>query len=311
MRIATYNDARIGVVGKDDTIVDIGDLLQQYDPLGPEDLLPDLITHFEDLQSELESRAAAGSGTPLSQVRLRSPITRPTKIVCLIGNYREGTDRPIQILDIFFKSPEGIVGDGDTVILPPHQASIFHHEAELALVIGREAKDLSESEAMDAIFGYTVYNDVSARGLGRSGINSFLGKSFDTFAGFGPWIVTKDEIPDPYNLHISVDVNGERRQDYSTSDIERPIHELMTYISSVTTLHPGDVICCGTNHQGLGSMQDGDAVVTSVSGIGSFTLHVRDDHKREWQRGIDEEMAARVRATGQQPAPQGTGGASA
>jgi uncharacterized UBP type Zn finger protein len=76
MRIATYNDARIGVVGKDDTIVDIGDLLQQYDPLGPEDLLPDLITHFEDLQSELESRAAAGSGTPLSQVRLPLPDRR-------------------------------------------------------------------------------------------------------------------------------------------------------------------------------------------------------------------------------------------
>lgn len=298
MRIATFDDQRMGVVAKDGTMVDITDLLQQYDPLGPEDLLPDLITHYGDLKAELEKRSAAGGGKPLDQVKLQSPVTRPTKIICLIGNYREGTDRPMQILDIFFKSQEGIVGDGDTVVLPPHQADIFHHEAEIAVVIGRTAKDLSESAAMDAIFGYTGYNDVSARGLGRKGINSFLGKSFDTFAGFGPWIVTADEIPDPQKLHITVDVNGERRQDYSTSDMERPIKELMTYISSVTTLNPGDVICCGTNHQGLGSMQEGDDVTTTVEGIGGFTLHTKDEHERAWQRGVDEEMARRVRETG-------------
>ena len=298
MRIATFDDQRMGVVANDETMVDITDLLQQYDPLGPEDLVPDLITHFGDLKGELESRAAAGGGKPLTEVKLQSPLTRPSKIVCLIGNYREGTDRPIQILDIFFKSQEGIVGDGDTSVLPPHQADIFHHEAEIAVVIGREAKDLDESEAMDTIFGYTAYNDVSARGLGRKGINSFLGKSFDTFAGFGPWIVTADEIPDPQNLHITVDVNGERRQDYQTSDMERPIKELVTYISSVMTLNPGDVICCGTNHQGLGSMQDDDDVTTTVSSIGSFTLHTKDEHERAWQRGIDEAMARRVRETG-------------
>lgn len=298
MRIATFGDGKIGVIGDDDTVVDVSDLMQQYEPLGPEDLLPDLITHFADIKLELKSRAGSGGGVPVEQAQLHSPLTRPSKIVCLIGNYREGTDRPIQILDIFFKSPEGISGHGDTVVLPPHQADIFHHEAEIAVVIGREARDLSDSEAMDAIFGYTVYNDVSARGLGRKGINSFLGKSFDTFAGFGPWIVTADEIPDPQALSVTVDVNGERRQDYSTSDMERPIKELMTYLSSIMTLHPGDVICCGTNHQGLGSMQDGDDVVTTVSGIGSFMLHTRDEHERAWQRGIDEEMARRVRDTG-------------
>jgi 2-keto-4-pentenoate hydratase/2-oxohepta-3-ene-1,7-dioic acid hydratase in catechol pathway len=224
-----------------------------------------------------------------------------------MGNYREGTDRPLQILDLFFKSPEEISGPGDTVVLPPHQANIFHHEGEIAVVIGREAKDLSATEAMDAVFGYVAYNDISARGLGRTGINSFLGKSFDTFAAFGPWIVTKDEIPDPQSLSITVDVNGERRQDYSTSDMERPVPELLTYISSVTTLHPGDVICCGTNHQGLGSVQDGDAVVTTVSGIGSFTLNVRDEHERAWQRGIDREAGERVKASAQHPVAQAHG----
>ena len=315
MRVAAFDRDRIGVIGNDETVVDVTDLLKCYDPLGPEALLPDLIAHFADLRPELARRVAAGGGVPVAEARLRSPLTRPSKIVCLVGNYREGTDRPVQILDLFFKSPEGISGPGDTVVLPPHQASIFHHEAELAVVIGREAKDLAEAEALDAVFGYVVYNDVSARGLGRAGINSFLGKSFDTFAAFGPWIVTKDEVPDPQALHVTVDVNGERRQDYSTADMERPVQELLTYISSVMTLHPGDVICCGTNHQGLGAMQDGDAVVTAISGIGAFTIHVRDEHERAWTRGVDREMAERVKAMAQHPAAQtaaqaGSGGSA-
>jgi 2-keto-4-pentenoate hydratase/2-oxohepta-3-ene-1,7-dioic acid hydratase in catechol pathway len=303
MRIAMFDEGRIGVVAHDQTLVAVNDLLEPFEPLGPEDLLPDLISHFAVLRPELERRSAAGGGRALTQARLRSPLARPSKIVCLIGNYREGTDRPIQILDIFFKSPEGISGDGDTVTLPPHDASIFHHEAELAVVIGRETKDVAQDAALKSVFGYTGYNDVSARGIGREGIASFLGKSFDTFAGFGPWIVTADEIPDPQQLHVTVDVNGERRQDYGTTDMERPVSELIAYISSVTTLHPGDVICCGTNHQGLGSMQQGDAVTTTVQGIGSFTLHVEDPQGRAWQRGVDLAMAQRVKDMAQNPAP--------
>lgn len=311
MRIVVFDDQRIGIVGNDETVVDITDLLDRYQPLGPEMLLPDLITHFDELKSELAQRAATGGGKALDAVQLHSPLIRPSKIICLMGNYREGTDRPLQVLDLFFKSPEMISGPGDTVVLPPHQANIFHHEAEIAVVIGRDAKNLSDAEAMDAVFGYVVFNDISARGLGRSGINSFLGKSFDTFACFGPWVVTKDEVPDPQTLHVTVDVNGERRQDYFTSDMERPIHELMTYISSVTTLRPGDVICCGTNHQGLGAVQDGDEMVTSVSGIGSFTVRIQDEHERAWQRGIDRETAERVIRDAKHPVAQQGGGSGA
>lgn len=304
MRIAAFDGGKPGIVAADDTVVDISDLLRQYDPLGPEDHLPDLITHFDELRPELERRAAEGGGKPLADVKLDAPVGRPSKIICLMGNYREFTDRPLQKLDLFFKSPESVSGDGDTVVLPPHQADIFHHEAEIAVVVGKESKDLTQDTALDAVFGYTGFNDVSARGLGRSDINSFLGKSFDTFGGFGPWIVTKDDLPDPQNLHITVDVGGELRQDYSTSDMERPITELMTYISAVTTLRPGDVICCGTNHQGLGSMQDGDAVTTTVEGIGAFTLHVKDEHQRAWQRGVDKATAERVKAQAVHPVEQ-------
>ena len=308
MRIAAFDDGKMGVVAGDETVVDVSDLLQAFEPLGPEDLLPDLITHFAQLRPELERRVAGGGGVPLAEARLQSPLTRPSKIICLMGNYREGTDRPLQILDLFFKSPESITGPGGTIVVPPHQAKIFHHEGELAVVIGQVAKDLSADEAMDAVFGYVAFNDISARGLGREGINSFLGKSFDTFGLFGPWIVTKDEIPDPQSLHVTVDVNGERRQDYFTSDMERPVAELLTYISSVTTLRPGDVICCGTNHQGLGSVQDGDEVVTTVSGIGSFAVTVLDEHEREWARGIDREAGARVIAAAQHPVAGAAGG---
>ena len=302
MRIAMYNDNQIGLVADDETVIDIGDLLEQYEPPGPEFLLPDLIQHWAELSPELARRAAGGGGVDVGDVQLRSPLVRPSKIVCLIGNYREGTDRPLQILDIFFKSPEAIIGDGDEVVLPPHDVSIFHHEAELAVVIGQEAEGVSREAAMDHIFGYTVFNDVSARGIGREGSASFLGKSFDTFAAFGPWISTPDEIKDLYNLRITVEDEGELRQDYNTSDIERPIDELISYISSVTTLHPGDVICCGTNHQGLGAMQDGDRVTTAIDEIGEFTVTVRDPQKRSWERGIDQEMAERVKAMAQNPA---------
>jgi hypothetical protein len=108
---------------------------------------------------------------------------------------------------------------------------------------------------------------------------------------------------------VTVVDNGQLRQDYNTSDMERPIDELISYISAVTPLHPGDVICCGTNHQGLGAMQDGDSVVTAIDGIGGFTLHVSDPLKREWERGIDQAMAQQVIAMAQQPA-SGQGGAS-
>src|SRR5688572_18318149 len=103
MRIAGFDDGRIGIVAHDETVVDIGDLLDRYEPLGPDDLLPVLITRFGELRAELDRRAAVGGGMALQEVRLRSPLSRPSKIVCLMGNYREGTDRPLQILDLFFK----------------------------------------------------------------------------------------------------------------------------------------------------------------------------------------------------------------
>ena len=124
---------------------------------------------------------------------------------------------------------------------------------------------------------------------------SRIGKSFDTFTPLGPAIVTTDEVPDPQSLRVTLSVNGELRQDYSTSDMEYSVVEILAFISSYMTLVPGDVIMCGTNHQGLGALQDGDHVVMTIERIGTLEVTVRDSLKREWPRGIDQEIAARAR----------------
>ena len=191
-------------------------------------------------------------------------MPRPPKLIAAFGNYREGSERERQIQDMFLESPDSVIGPNGTVVLPNHPGTIFHHEAELALVVGRRAKDLPADErALEALAGYTCAIDVSARGLGRIG-PSRIGKSFDTFTPLGPAIVTVDEVPDPQNLHVTLTVNGEQRQDYSTSDMEYSVVEVLAFISSYMTLVPGDVIMCGTNHQGLGALQDGDRVEMTI-----------------------------------------------
>jgi 2-keto-4-pentenoate hydratase/2-oxohepta-3-ene-1,7-dioic acid hydratase in catechol pathway len=199
---------------------------------------------------------------------------------------------------MFLESPDSVIGPGGTVVLPNHPATIFHHEAELGLIVGQRAKDLPADErAIEALAGYTCAIDVSGRGIGRIG-PSRIGKSFDTFTPLGPTIVTTDEVPDPQNLRVTLSVNGETRQDYATSDMEYNVPEILAFISAVMTLVPGDVIMCGTNHQGLGALQDGDQVEMTIEGIGTLDVAVRDAQKREWPSGIDQEMAARQRAVG-------------
>jgi 2-keto-4-pentenoate hydratase/2-oxohepta-3-ene-1,7-dioic acid hydratase in catechol pathway len=139
--------------------------------------------------------------------------------------------------------------------------------------------------------------DISARGIGRIG-PSRIGKSFDSFTPLGPAIVTPDEVPDPQNLQVTLTVNGEQRQSYSTADMEYSVVEILSFISGYMTLVPGDVILCGTQHQGLGAIQDGDRVEMTIEGVGSLAVDVSDPLKREWSRGVDEEMAARQRAVG-------------
>jgi 2-keto-4-pentenoate hydratase/2-oxohepta-3-ene-1,7-dioic acid hydratase in catechol pathway len=225
-------------------------------------------------------------------LRLRAPVPRPQKIVCAARNYQEfGVHKNVDI-EFFLKSPEAILEPGGTVQLPPHKANIFHHEAELALVIGKTAKNVKAADALDYVFGYLPFVDVSARGL-YGGF--FIGKSFDTFAPLGPAIVTADEVSDPQAIKIALDVNGEERQRFGTDDMANTTAKLIEHASSITTLRPGDVLCTGTNHQGLGALQDGDRVSLRIEDWPALEFSVSDPEKRSWPRGIDQATAERAR----------------
>jgi 2-keto-4-pentenoate hydratase/2-oxohepta-3-ene-1,7-dioic acid hydratase in catechol pathway len=295
MRLVLTRDDRIGVLRNGD-MVDVSEAFADLRYRTAADRMPRVIGAFAERRAQVEDLAARGEAVPLPD--LQAPVPRPPKLIAAFGNYREGSDRERQVQDMFLESPDSVIGPNGTVILPNHPFTIAHHEAELALVVGRQAKDLPADErALEALIGYTCAIDVSARGLGRIG-PSRIGKSFDTFTPLGPAIVTVDEVPDPQDLRVTLTVNGELRQDYSTSDMEYSVVDVLAFISSYMTLIPGDVIMCGTNHQGLGALQDGDRAEISIDGLGTLAVSVRDPQRREWPRGIDQEMAERLRAVG-------------
>jgi 2-keto-4-pentenoate hydratase/2-oxohepta-3-ene-1,7-dioic acid hydratase in catechol pathway len=295
MRLVLTSDDRIGVE-RDGGVVDVSAAFEDIRYRTARDRMPRVLSVFLDRRSQIEELAASGQPSQVSG--LQAPVPLPPKLIACFGNYMEGSQRERQTQDMFLESPDSVIGPGGTVILPNHPAKIFHHEAELGLVIGRRAKDLPADErALDALAGYTCGIDVSARGMGRMG-PSRMGKSFDTFTPIGPAIVTTDEVPDPQNLRVTMKVNGELRQDYSTSDMEYSVVEVLSFITGYMTLVPGDVIICGTNHQGLGAMQDGDQLEMEIEKVGKLNVNVVDPQKREWERGIDQEMADRVRAAG-------------
>jgi len=295
MKIATFgDDFRVGIV-RDDVIVDATSALGELANLDPEDRVIGLISEFESVRTALETLGRDSDGVPMSSVRLRAPIPRPRKVMCCFGNYKEFTERERAAQDMFMQSPESVIGLGDTVTLPPHKAIAYQHEAELVIVIGQQISNVTPPQARSAIFGYTCGCDVSGRGLGKVGQNSRMGKAFPGFKPLGPWIVTADEIPDPHELGIRLSVSGELRQVYTTDDMEYRVPEVVSFASGYTTLLPGDVIYCGTNHQGLGPVQDGDQVSMEIDRIGRLEFNVVDPLKRTWAREIDPVMAARAR----------------
>jgi 2-keto-4-pentenoate hydratase/2-oxohepta-3-ene-1,7-dioic acid hydratase in catechol pathway len=298
MRLVFFDDYRLGIV-QGDRVADATAALGDISGVAPQDRLLMIISGWAELRPQIERVAQAAPSRPLKGMRLRAPVPRPSKIVCAARNYMEnGVHRSVPI-EFFLKSSEAILEPAGTVELPPQQATIFHHEAELALVIGRTARRVKAAEALDYVFGYLPFVDVSARGL-YGGF--FIGKSFDTFAPLGPAIVTADEVPDPQRLSIELDVNGEARQRFATDDMANTTAALIEHASSITTLRPGDVLATGTNHQGLGALQDGDRVSLRIqdrSGTGdgwpALEFSVSDPEKRSWPRGVDEATAERAR----------------
>src|ERR671918_1392147 len=292
MKLVFVNEFRLGVI-REDRVVDVMEALEGIYFRKPQDIIEEVIIRWEELQAKIAAAIRGKEGVPLANVRLRPPVPKPPKLICAAVNYLEFGQREPAVLDAFLKSPTAVIGNGDICELPAAPATVFHHEPELALVIGKTATKVSQEEAMSYVFGYCNFLDMSARGLrGAVGNSFFLGKCWDTFAPMGPALVTADEIADPQNLRIRLWNNDEPRHDFPTSDMAHPIRELIAEFSKITTLEPGDVIATGVNHQQIGAVQDGDRIRMEIEGFGPpLVIQIRDPLKREWPRGIDTDMA--------------------
>ncbi|MGH2588770.1 MAG: fumarylacetoacetate hydrolase family protein [Dehalococcoidia bacterium] len=284
MRLLFFDDFKLGVLNGD-TVVDVSAVVDGIPHTGPHDLINGLIERFGEYRERLEQAAAGGQGVPLSGLRIRPPLPKPTNIVCMAVNYMEdGTRTEPAPINAFHKSPGAVIGDGETMVLPDAPATIFEGEAELAVVIGRRASHVAEAEAMAYVFGYLNFIDGSARGLPPSANSFYQMKSRDTFAPLGPVLVTADEVPDPHALQVRLWVNGTLKQDFNTSDMAHKIPRCIAWISAIHALEPGDVIATGTNHRGLSAFQDGDQVELETEGLGRLRINVRDDLHRTWDR---------------------------
>lgn len=281
MRLALIDDYHPAVIVAD-TSVDVSGILPEVMQMPGELRLAELIAHWPSYASRL---CDLGVGTPIAEVRLRAPLPRPAKLLCAMLSFREGMEETVVKPAFFLKSSSSVIGPGDVVELPPVDAPVFHHEAELAVVIGRRAKAVSAEEAMDYVFGYTCFMDISARGL-ASGVG-FEDKSYDTFGPMGPWIVTADEIADPLALQVRLWADDQPRHDYPMRDLGNPIAAMIAHASSIATLEPGDVLTMGVNHQGLGPIQDGETLRIAIEPIGGFEVTVADPLGRRWEKAID------------------------
>jgi len=247
---------------------------------------PDLLTLIRGGPEALAAardwlgKAQESAWEPLKSVRLLAPILKPPKVICIGLNYRdhaEETNMPLpQAPTVFAKFPTAVIGPGDSIVLPKASTKP-DYEAELAFVIGTGGRYLSTSEWRRHVFGYTAFHDVSARDFQMATSQWMMGKTFDTFAPMGPWIVTDDEIADPHELDISLSLNGALMQNSNTRNLIFRIPDLIGHLSSVFTLEPGDVVATGTP-AGVGFtrkppvlLKPGDEVVVRIEGIGELS----------------------------------------
>lgn len=220
----------------------------------------------------------SGESTPRASARLLAPVT-PSKIVCIGRNYRAhaaelGNEVPVEPM-LFLKPPSSVIGPDDVIVLP-RQSKRVEHEAELGVVIGSRCRNVSEADALRAVFGYTCVNDVSARDLQKKDGQWARAKGSDTFCPVGPVVVAG---LDPSALAVRCRVRGEPRQDGNTRDMVHSVARILSYISEVMTLEPGDVVSTGTP-EGTSALTDGSTVEVDIEGIGVLRNLVRDGEGR-------------------------------
>lgn len=286
MRICRFDEDRLGLVEGSD-VLDVSDALaaipQQKWPYRHGDAL---IAHLPAVLEKAKALAPRAARAPLTAVRLRPPVANPSKIVNAPINYQAHIDeakrdqgiahgREIKTIadwGLFLKSPSSLAGAGDGIKLRfPQRRN--DHEVELAVVIGREANRVDRARALDYVCGYSIGLDMTLRG---PELPSFR-KSIDTYSVLAPWLVTRDEVPDPGNLELWLTVNGEPRQRSNTSRMVYDVPRLIEYATSFYTLYPGDLIFSGTP-EGVGPVKPGDEIRAGIQRIGEFTVRVAPDY---------------------------------
>jgi len=247
--------------------------------------IPDLLSVLQGGPEALKvievllAKPPADSVSLLSDVKLCAPIPKPTKIVCVGLNYRDhAIESKMEIPSrptIFSKYNNTVIGPDDNIVIP-NNTQKPDYEAEFAFVIGKGGRHIKADDWPEHVFGYMNLNDVSARDVQLAVSQWVMGKTFDTFAPMGPYLVTADEIEDPHNLNISLTLNGETVQNSNTKELIFKIPDLIEFLSSIMTLEAGDIVTTGTP-SGVGMAWDppkwlkpGDEVVVTVEGLGSL-----------------------------------------
>jgi 2-keto-4-pentenoate hydratase/2-oxohepta-3-ene-1,7-dioic acid hydratase in catechol pathway len=282
MKICRYDDQRVGLV-RDDAVHDVTAVVEELGRFGyPLPKHDPFIAKLQSLKPKLEAAARTGKAIPLERVKLLAPVANPGKIIAAPVNYTKHLQEAladkgihhgnlvneIHKAGMFLKATSAVVGPGEGVKLV-HTDRRNDHEVELALVIGRTAKNVNAAAALDYIAGYCIGLDMTIRGPEERSLR----KSPDSYCVLGPWLATPDEVGDPGSLQVSITVNGEPRQDESTSDLILGVGELIAWGSSFYTLHPGDVILTGTP-QGVGPVKPGDTMHARIDRIGAMQVRV-------------------------------------
>ncbi len=282
MRLCRFDENRLGVVAGD-AVHDVSEVLERLPAVRyPFPRHDALVAHLDALRPEIERLAAGAAAVPLARVKLLAPVANPGKVIAAPVNYTKHLQealadkgihhgnliQEIHRAGMFLKASSSVVGPGEGVRLV-HTDRRNDHEVELAVVIGREGRNVSREDALQHVAGYCIGLDMTIRGPEERSLR----KSPDSYCVLGPWLATRDEIADPGALRVSIEVNGELRQDANTSDLILSVAELIAWGSSFYTLYPGDVLLTGTP-QGVGPVRAGDVMTASIERIGTMRVAV-------------------------------------
>jgi 2-keto-4-pentenoate hydratase/2-oxohepta-3-ene-1,7-dioic acid hydratase in catechol pathway len=273
MKVLRFDGWHVGV-SDGRKVVDVSDLCGAGEGDWPPVAMNRLIRDFASLRPRLESLLERQPGVPIERVRLETPVPWPNKLMAYPVNYHDHATEMASrglanVQGYFLKSSSSLVGPADVVELPALPGREIHHECEIALVIGRQGREIPAERAMDHVFGFACLLDMTVRGKEER----VFRKSYDSFTPVGPWIVTADEVPDPANVNMRLWVNEELRQQANTRDLIVDIPQMVVIASSASTLYPGDLIATGTP-AGVGRVRDGDVVTIEVEHVGRMSLRV-------------------------------------